>query len=139
VMAMGKDRRVRRYTTSRGFWGRESAPHQEAETKQQHECRSYAERVAECGNSINLVLESEEFSLESGELRQRRSWVCEIELIAGVIAELPLLGCEKTRGMLAARSARDAVQELAVKLKREATVIRSGVLFGGQINDEFDD
>lgn len=74
VMAMGKRKRVPRYQTSRGFWGRMSEPARPAESTRTTDPKSYAERVAECGSTSNLF-EAVEFIDEStGEVERSLRW-----------------------------------------------------------------
>ena len=72
----------------------------------------------------------------TGDERLRYVWVCELSLPASAIADLPLVGCELSRGLLSAQSAREALGELARKSGREVRVKRSGVLLAGRIQQE---
>ena len=57
VLAMGKDHRVPRFQTSRGFWGAPSfptLPPARGESERTRTARSYADRLADCGSSLNV-------------------------------------------------------------------------------------
>jgi len=76
VMQMGKDRRIRRYSTSRGFWNNPSKP-QSSSTGQTRKISklTYAERIKTCGNSVNLFEVKTLVNLETGELSNHRIWI----------------------------------------------------------------
>ena len=79
---MGKDRRIRRYSTSRGFWGTESQPKQEPKTKRSIEKRTYLEKLLTCGDSINVFEVKSQIDTESGEIAHGLSWIGQISIPA---------------------------------------------------------
>ena len=89
VLDMGKDSRVRRYGTSRGFWGREPVERDEPETRQERNPRSYRERIAECGSTVNVCAVTEVIDTWTGEFDVKRRWVGQLNVRAQEVAELP--------------------------------------------------
>ena len=74
VMEMGKDRRVRRFGASRGFWGRAPKPRRAAVGTRRPTSRTYAERVAECGTSLNVFEVGEKIDPRTGEVGPALRW-----------------------------------------------------------------
>ena len=89
VMQMGKDCRVRRYGTSRGFWGNDSVPQTEPATHRESARRSYAERVGSCGSTVNVCRVWAMVDTSTGEVDLRREWIGELDLAASVVSGLP--------------------------------------------------
>ncbi len=90
VMGMGKDCRVRRYGTSRGFWGREAPERAEPESHRDCEPKSYAERVGECAKTINVCQVVAVMDTVTGEAMFRYVWVGELDVPASAVVELPV-------------------------------------------------
>lgn len=88
VLEMGKDRRIRRYSTSRGFWG-DSAPQQDKDTTttRKNRKRTYAERLKECGDSVNLFEIKSSFDTDTGEIIPARHWIGQIDIKASDVID----------------------------------------------------
>ncbi len=74
VLDMGNDRRIRRFSTSRGFWGTSTKPHRKKLFRRKKQFLSYSERIRSCGDSVNLFEISEEFN--------KRRWIDKIDIPA---------------------------------------------------------
>ena len=90
VMDMGRKCRIRRYSTSRGFWGRESEERSEPETHRQVSPRSYAERVSECGTTTNVSRVSMVVDTGTGEVDHPREWTGELDVTSLVLGKFPV-------------------------------------------------
>ncbi len=81
VMQMGKYRRIRRYSTSRGFWNNppkpESSSNSEARTLRRI---TYAQRIEKCGRSVNLFEIETLIVPDTGELIAQRFWVGQLDI-----------------------------------------------------------
>lgn len=78
VLAMGSDRRVPRYGTSRGFWNRERRPSNPTGRTRTCEPRTYAERIEDCGVTSNLFEVAETIDVETGEVIGRVRWLARL-------------------------------------------------------------
>lgn len=74
VMNMGADTTIRRYSTSRGFWGREYPEREPTGKKRQRLRQSYRARTANCGTLLNVFSIYEDLDQLTGELRESRTW-----------------------------------------------------------------
>jgi hypothetical protein len=74
VMSLGRDRRVKRYGASRGFWQREPDLRRPGDGTRRRSSISYRERVAKCGTSLDVFELSEAVDRESGEVLPVRHW-----------------------------------------------------------------
>jgi hypothetical protein len=111
VLAMGKDRRVRRFSTSRGFWGTHSQRAMETTSTRARTKKTYAEKCAECGDSINLFEMNDFLDLETGEVQTKGLWLGQLDADASVIDDLFDPGNpERRRRSLLAQSPQHAKQ-----------------------------
>lgn len=89
VLAMGKDHRLPRYQTSRGFWSNPPKPAPLTTGKPRTAMpRSYEQRIAECGTTSNLFETHERLNIETGEVERDRSWLGRVRLRADVLRTL---------------------------------------------------
>lgn len=91
VLAMGKERRIRRYSTSRGFWNRPSVERSTRVGKSDREWRTYADRIKECGDTVNAFRVSEGFSVDTGELTTVRKWIAELDVPWQDVKRVPVM------------------------------------------------
>lgn len=75
VLALGKSRRVRRYSTSRGFWSEPPKLYRKTFKKRSPVRLSYGERIENCGTTSNIFRIVEKTDEASGEVRPCRQWV----------------------------------------------------------------
>ncbi len=75
VLKMGKDRRIRRYSTSRDFWNEPSKPRSEPKFSRKKRQISYSDRIKECGSSINLFEMKAFIDPQTGEITNQRFWL----------------------------------------------------------------
>lgn len=80
VLDMGKDRRIRRYSTSKGFWGTKSKRQTISISTRKNRKRTYKERISECGDSVNLFQIIETLDRETGEIQHPRTWIGQIDI-----------------------------------------------------------
>lgn len=80
VLEMGKERRIRRYSTSRGFWNTEPKTRKEPEKKRTVEKQTYADKVLSCGDSVNVFEIESKTDLETGEISPSRVWVGQVSI-----------------------------------------------------------
>ncbi|MGP1346375.1 MAG: rolling circle replication-associated protein [Phycisphaerales bacterium] len=113
ALEMGAGKRLPRYSTSRGFWGREPRASRPVRSKREAKQRTYRERLAECGTSCNVFKHSFERHDGSGEVRPRRRWLSRVALDAALLERVPGLGTPSPRRrLLVARSVREAIEIL---------------------------
>ena len=79
VLAMGQDRRIRRYSASRGLWGLPSKLKTEPKTKRAITQKSYAEKIAKCGDSVNVFETVELIDPETGEITKNSLWIGQLD------------------------------------------------------------
>jgi hypothetical protein len=88
VMNMGKGRRVRRYSASRGFWGTASPKNTQPKTSREGSQKTYRERVGACGDSVHVFQMGEYLDRNTGELTIERVWLGQLEADASLIDRL---------------------------------------------------
>lgn len=88
VMAMGSEMRVPRYSTSRGFWGREPKPANPNPKPREMTRRSYAEKVQDCGETCNVFESTEEVDRETGEVTRHKAWRGRVDLSADQLRQV---------------------------------------------------
>ena len=71
---MGRETRVRRYTTSRGFWG-ETHERQPPERTRDIDPPTYAERVETCARTCHIFATYEHVDPDTGEVFERAKWL----------------------------------------------------------------
>jgi len=128
VLRMGEETRIRRHSTSRGFWGTVSKRRTEAGAKRQCEGRTYAEKIQACGSSVNLFEVRETVNRETGEILVKRQWVGELLANADVVMESLFDPGEprRSRRSLLAHSISDAHRIVSAAIGHEAMWIRGG-------------
>jgi hypothetical protein len=92
VLDMGSDKRVMRFSASRGFWDNppRSKPQKDpTEKKPRAPARTYRERQGDCGKSANLFYLVEHVDEETGEECISLHWIGKEPLDASVIPHLP--------------------------------------------------
>ncbi|MGH7242912.1 MAG: hypothetical protein ACREJD_05790 [Phycisphaerales bacterium] len=77
ALDMGRDRRVRRYSTSRGFWG-ETREREEPRTTRKPTRETYRVRVAACAQTCNVFERSERVEFSSGEVVACLRWIGQV-------------------------------------------------------------
>jgi len=82
VLEMGADTRVRRYSTSRGFWGEESKQ-STGESEREITPVTYRQRIEMCSDSVDVFEVRESVDYETGEVLTKRAWVGELVADAG--------------------------------------------------------
>ncbi|MCK5174002.1 MAG: hypothetical protein KAR47_11470 [Planctomycetes bacterium] len=113
VLEMGKDRRIRRYSTSRGFWGTKSARQdRETTTTRKNRQRTYAQRIAKCGDSVNVFEIAETLDIETGEIQHKNVWIGQLDADASTVMEnlYDPGNPERKRRSLLARNQNEALQ-----------------------------
>ena len=104
VLNMGKDHRLPRYGTSRGFWGREPRPSNPTGKTRETNPRTYAARVADCGTVSNLFERIEEVDTQTGEVTGNLRWLARLGLDADLVRQIaPDIMSGKCRVTLKAR------------------------------------
>ena len=89
VLGMGKDRRVRRYSTSKGFWGTPTTPPKQPKIKRPNTKRTYLEKLTSCGDSINVFEVNQFINPETGEVENKPTWIGQVNVPSDeVIPEL---------------------------------------------------
>jgi len=79
-------RKIRRYGTSRGFWGTKSERRSDKPKRKRVDTKTtYKERIAHCGNGVDVFEVTESASTKTGEIRQVRRWVGELDIDASVL------------------------------------------------------
>jgi len=113
VLMMGKDARVPRYGTSRGFWGTPSEPATKSTAQRSRSARTYRERIADCGTACNVFRVGEHADRQTGEIASRKQFLARVGVAANLI---PLIADPPTptarRAMLKANGLADALGEL---------------------------
>lgn len=92
VLDMGSDKRVMRYSVSRGFWDDSpprSASTDRTEPRQRARARTYRERAHDCGKSANLFALTKHADRETGEESITRHWISKEQIDNAVIPHLP--------------------------------------------------
>jgi len=88
VLKMGDKRRIRRYSTSRGFWGTKSERQaREATTTRKNKQKTYAQRISKCGDSVNLFEIVETLDRDTGEIQHKKTWIGQINAEASEVME----------------------------------------------------
>jgi hypothetical protein len=81
VMQMGKSRRIRRYSTSRGFWNNPPKSKSSSNSKTRIIKKiTYAQRIKKCGRAVNLIEIETVIVPETGELIAQRFWVGQLDV-----------------------------------------------------------
>lgn len=88
VMQMGEHRRIRRYSTSRGFWNNPTKAKPSSNSKPRTIKRiTYAERIKKCGRAVNLFEIETVIVPDTGELVAQRFWVGQLEIDSKTLFE----------------------------------------------------
>ena len=88
VLEMGTNRRIRRFSTSRGFWGTKSKRQEsDPESTRKKTQRTYAEKIAKCGDSVNLFEIAEMVDRDTGEIMHNRTWIGQINADASTVMD----------------------------------------------------
>lgn len=143
VLQMGRKKRIRRFSTSRGFWGnpeshaceggeRHNPPKQRARrqvtARRRCEQRTYAERIEACGASVNVFQIRVGLDRETGELLTERRWVGQLR----ADAKLVMNGLSdpgdprRSRRSLMASSLSHVQKIISAAIGEEAVWIRGG-------------
>lgn len=75
LLDMGDERRVRRYTASKRFWGTEPQPKVEPKKKRQTCPKKYRERIEDCGDTFNIFAKRETVNDFTGEIDDRLIYI----------------------------------------------------------------
>jgi hypothetical protein len=88
VLDMGKERRIRRFDTSKGFWGNPAKPHSKNPyPKRTPQAKSYRERLTLCGNGVNIIEIASVLDPSTGEVKTIRQWVGKLDVEARKVIE----------------------------------------------------
>ena len=137
VLDMGADRRIRRYSANRGFWGTPSKPKTEPKTTRKNSRKSYTEKIARCGDSVNLFENVELINPITGEITKHKLWIGQLDAPAkDVLDNLFDPGNpERNRRSLMASSLQQAKRIIDTVTKRENDFLRfRKSLAGGSLN-----
>lgn len=111
VLAMGTNQRVRRFSTSRPFWGNPSQPRREPKSKRKIRQRTYAQRVENCGDSVHLFSLADAVDVQTGEVVAQRQWLGKLAVDSSVLDQLQDDGDpRRRRRVITASSVPGAVQ-----------------------------
>jgi len=133
ILAMGKDRRVRRYSTSKGFWGTPPKLKSETQKTRNNKKLSYRERISKCGNSIHVFEMNEFLDLETGEIQVKRLWLGQMGIHSSILDRLFDPGNpQRKRRSLLARSLPEAVRILEVASGQKPQWIRRRLVRTGK-------
>lgn len=75
VLNTGKDRRIRRYSTSRGFWNEPSKMRSESKNTRKNKQLTYSDRISKCGDSIHLFGIEDCIDKKTGEINPKPVWI----------------------------------------------------------------
>jgi len=114
VLEMGADERVKRYSTSRPFWGREAKPASSVAAKRRRgRGASYSTRIAGCEETSTLFEVRGLADLATGEVNEYRLWLSELSLPSWRLSDVPdARGKEGTRRLVLADSVCEVLQRL---------------------------
>ncbi len=99
VMRMGKDKRVPRYQASRGLWNREPQPSNPNPKPRKSVSRTYAERIAECGEHSMLFELTYQLGTDESQVNITRRWLARLDMCEALIADLAA-DCDGKRAKL---------------------------------------
>ena len=88
VLDMGKERRIRRYGVSHRFWGTTSRRSSQPIHKRVIKPKTYRERIATCGDSINVFEMNHFVDKETGEILTKPLWIGQMDVDGSVIDNL---------------------------------------------------
>lgn len=127
VMNMGKNRRIRRYSTSKGFWNNPPKPVAKSTGKTREVIKlTYAQRISKCGQSVNLFAIETLLNPDTGELTPKRFWVGQLDIDAkSILDALFDPGDERRqRRSLLANSLPQAIHIINKAVKKEVQWLR---------------
>ncbi len=75
ILEMGKDKRIRRYSTSRGFWNEPQKIRSEPKTTRKNRRLTYTDRISKCGDSIHLFEMENCIDKKTGEINPKPVWI----------------------------------------------------------------
>ena len=75
VLNTGKDRRIRRYSTSKGFWNTPPKTRPVSKSIRKNKRLTYADRISKCGDSIHLFETVESLDKNTGEINSKSAWI----------------------------------------------------------------
>lgn len=75
VWGMGGDKRIRRVSTSRGFWGTHSQRSNNPEKKRENPKLTYAEKLQKCGQAINVFNHTQVIDPQTKEVKLSSRWI----------------------------------------------------------------
>jgi hypothetical protein len=84
---MGKDRRIRRFDTSKGFWGNEPRLYVKNPDSKviPRKKRTYRERLTLCGKGVNIIQIIPVIDPETSEIKTVRQWVGKLDADASIV------------------------------------------------------
>lgn len=123
VMAMGRDRRLRRYSTSRGFWNRPCRPRSSPRWRRASVPQTYAERTSRCGTTGNLFALRHESDAGFDERRPTHQWLA--QLAPAQTASADRCSYQFPRQPIASTSIASVVQAAEQCIGRPVQVLRS--------------
>ena len=88
VMDTGEKRRIRRFSTSRSFWGHTAHRRQTMDkTNRKNKQQTYRQRISKCGDSLNVFRIIEKLDPATGEITASRKWVGQIKAPADLVLD----------------------------------------------------
>jgi len=87
VLDMGSDRRIRRFSASRGLWGHPTKQYvKDPDLKPiPRPKRSYHQKLEICGQGVNIIEVTEIINPQTGEIAPKRSWVGRLNVPANEV------------------------------------------------------
>jgi hypothetical protein len=114
VMSLGKDVQIRRYGTSRGFWGPSDRVHSESSEAEHEPHATYAERIQECGRTVKVCELHERIDGRTGEVIVERVWLGELGVRYEILRQInDGLPPGRRRRVVEAGSVDDVVERLS--------------------------
>jgi len=126
LLDTGKDRRIRRYSTSRGFWNEPSKMRSESKNTRKNKQLTYSDRISKCGDSIHLFGIEDCIDKKTGEINPKPVWIGTLKASCSeTIEKLSDPGNQKrTRRSLMAESPKEALAILNNVTGRNIEFIR---------------
>jgi len=88
VMSSGDNRRIRRYSTNRGFWDHPSHRREiPTKTTRKNKRQTYADRILKCGESLHVFIPIEKVDKDTGEILICSKWYGQIKAPADYVLD----------------------------------------------------
>ncbi|WP_085755019.1 hypothetical protein [Sedimentisphaera salicampi] len=139
VLDMGKERRIRRYSASRGFWGETSSKsNNDNKDKRKNQQKSYRERINGCGQTVNFFQLLVTTDIKTGEVEQNRKWLGQLDIQSkNLIPKINDNGNPKrNRRIFCAENFNAALTQLSTISQKKLGIIRKYKTFHWREVDE---